>query len=294
MLRGLCHRLRDWVLTNPRLILLTFLTFLALPASITKADNGGQAPSVGQTAQALADRLAIEQEARRRAGLLLDYLRLHQNDLLPGMSPLAGFAAAISQPTQMLGHYAREAGDYLEMDSWGAALGLDGAMPDLSALRGLADQPTARDLSGAWVTPDYHHKGFLPTHDVVKLGFTAREHFADDFVRVETHPFVGENWVHGGGIYGATLTMSFGKTPVIPKNKIQAVAALNDNRDTGGWGRISMGFVGGQSDLTDHGKGFDLHGEVRFTENLALHSGVRDNGDATANYIMLRWRVGLD
>ncbi|MBV8061600.1 MAG: hypothetical protein JO253_08780, partial [Alphaproteobacteria bacterium] len=48
-----------------------------------------------------------------------------------------------------------------------------------------------------------------------------------------------------------------------------------------------------ESELTDHGKGFDLHGEVRFTENLALHSGVRDNGDASANYVLLRWSMDL-
>ncbi|MBV8548224.1 MAG: hypothetical protein JO126_02065 [Alphaproteobacteria bacterium] len=246
---------------------------------------------MGQTTQALADRLALEHEAKQRAGYLLDYLRLHQNDLVPNMSPLAGFAAAVSEPTQILGHYAREAGDALEVNSWGGALGLDGMMPDLTGLSGLMDQPRDNDLSGTWMTPGYHHRGFLPTHDAIKLGMTGREHFMDDFVRLEARPFVGENWLHGGGIYGATVSMNFGQSPVMPKNKLQA--AMNPVRDTGGWGRISMGFVGGESELTDHGKGFDLHGEVRFTENLALHSGVRDNGDASANYVLLRWSMDL-
>ncbi|MBV8060647.1 MAG: hypothetical protein JO253_03875, partial [Alphaproteobacteria bacterium] len=130
---------------------------------------------MGQTTQALADRLALEHEAKQRAGYLLDYLRLHQNDLVPNMSPLAGFAAAVSEPTQILGHYAREAGDALEVNSWGGALGLDGMMPDLTGLSGLMDQPRDNDLSGTWMTPGYHHRGFLPTHDAIKLGMTGRE-----------------------------------------------------------------------------------------------------------------------
>lgn len=285
MTRGHSHKIRSRVLTNLGMALLTFFLFL----QTTYADD---APTAGQVTHALADRLALQQEAKARAGLMLDYLRLHQHDLFPAMSPLAGFAASLNQPAQIIDHYAHEAGEALEIDSWGAALGLEGTMPDFSAFTGLVDQPTAHDLSGAWITPNYHHKGFLPTHDALKLGLTAREHFADHFVRVEAYPFVGENWVRGGGIYGATLAVNFGQTPIVPKNKLQAAAS--HFRDEGGWGRISMGFVGGQSDLTDHGKGFDLHGEVRFTEQLTLHTGVRDNGDNTANYILLHWGLKLD
>ena len=92
-------------------------------------------------------------------------------------------------------------------------------------------------------------------------------------------PYYGQNWLRPEGYYGSEFAVSLARGGI-------------DDPMKESWGKVAIGFVDGSSQVLDHGHGFDLHGELRFNDQLALHAGVRENEDVSSgSYLMLRWKL---
>jgi hypothetical protein len=139
----------------------------------------------------------------------------------------------------------------------------------------LIQPPTPGEGQAFWLTPGYHHKGFLPTHDAMMMSFNLRQHMFDDRVQVDMRPFYGQNWVSTNGYGGAEIGFNLSRTGAAQP-----------------WGRIAVRYVEGDQDLMDQGHGIDMHAELFFDDHLSLHAGVRENEESQlGNYAMLRWKL---
>ena len=136
--------------------------------------------------------------------------------------------------------------------------------------------PDEENLSGNLSTA-LHHKGFLPTHDVLMLGVGAGHSLVDHKLQISARPFYGQNWRSLQGIWGGQVTVDIAQRP-----------------DGLPWGKIVAGYTGGNPTLTDGGRGIDVHGDVDLTEGWKLTSGLRqDSTTGDSNYIMMRWKIDL-
>lgn len=121
------------------------------------------------------------------------------------------------------------------------------------------------------LAPDYHHKGFM--NDAVVMGVSARQNVWEDKAQVEVRPFWGQNWHSSDNYWGAEV-------------------ALNLGQQKFSWGRIAVRYTQGDESLIDRGQGFDMHGEMNFTDHLSLHTGVRENGNSDlGNYVLVKWKL---
>lgn len=123
----------------------------------------------------------------------------------------------------------------------------------------------------------YHHKGFLPTHDALVLGGTYTHTMDAGKIRLDLKPYYGQSW-HGLSHYwGGEMTLDLAK-----------------RADDLPWGRVTLGYVSGKENLTDHGTGMDLHGDLDLTEGWTFTSGVRQDPYASdSSYVLLKWKLGL-
>jgi hypothetical protein len=138
--------------------------------------------------------------------------------------------------------------------------------------------PSVGDARSYWLSYGYHHKsGVLPFHDAMVVGFNS-QHSVTDGLQMELHPYYAQHCVGLNGYYGTEASLALGS-----EDKSQP------------WGKISLGYVNGDSSLSDHGNGYDLHSEVNFNEHLSLHAGVRQDEETDlGNYMMLRWKLVED
>ena len=154
------------------------------------------------------------------------------------------------------------------------------ATPSPAAASGTAAFTTQNDSDDMPmdVGSNIHHKGFLPTHDAMVMGVGVSKKVLSDKLQLTAHPFYGQNWRAVQGYWGTEMALNIAKQP-----------------DGMPWGKIAIGYVGGNEALTDHGRGIDVHGDVDLTEGWKFTSGVRQNSaDGNSNYVMLRWKLKFD
>ena len=246
-------------------VFLTFFLAVLSPYAVHCAENAGlpviQAPNFEKPLAAAQSELE-----KQRLDQALSYARHQAMGLLPALPHMSlGIPGWLTNNFGMM------------------SLGLeDGSAGDDGALRGLSQEfaglmhaPATDQAQALWLTPGYHHKGFLPLNDAVTLGANLRHSFWDKAVQVNLHPFYGQNWTNSDSYWGSEFTLSFGE----PKNPTLL-----------GFGKISLRYDNGQSAIMDHGRGFDMHSELSFDEHFSLNGGVRKNEDASlGNYLLLRW-----
>lgn len=141
-----------------------------------------------------------------------------------------------------------------------------------------AMQEDSSDLPPMHIAGNFHHKGFLPTHDAAVMGIGLGQNAFDNKLQFTAHPFYGQNWRSLQGYWGGEMAMN--------------IAQREDGMP---WGKIVLGYVQGNDALVDNGRGMDLHGDVDLTEGWKFTSGLRQNSvDGNSNYVMLRWKMGFD
>jgi len=231
----------------------TFLTLtlaILLTATFTHADS---LPS------------AAEIEANKeRASEAMAYVR---HEAFQGMSILPGEAREALSWFSGSWHPMQMAGDDEE-----TIPAVGGAVP--------AQSQALRDASSSesWV-PDlasnFHHKGFLPTHDAMVLGLGMQHSLFDNKLGLTGRPFYGQSWHSLHSYYGGEVAMDI------------------DKRDDGmPWGKIALGYIQGNDSMIDHGTGVELHGDVDLTRGFKFTSGIRQNSaDGNSNYMLLRWKL---
>jgi len=125
------------------------------------------------------------------------------------------------------------------------------------------------------VSSNYHHKGFLPTHDAMMMGVGAGQNILDNKLQFTARPYIGQSWDSLRHYWGTEVAMT--------------VAQHSDGLP---WGKIAVGYVGGDEALTDHGRGMDLHGDVDLTHGFTFTSGMRQNSiSGDANYVLVKWKL---
>jgi hypothetical protein len=136
--------------------------------------------------------------------------------------------------------------------------------------------PTADTSEATWLLPDYHHnKTILPFKDALEMGFSARRSLWNKQVQFDVHPFYGQNWLSANGYIGTEVSLN-----------------LRSEEAPQPWGKISMGYINGDSNLMNNGRGYDMHTELNFTNHVSLNAGVRnDDVNDVGNYVMLRWKI---
>lgn len=244
-----------------------FLTLCILftPASAPHADNGTTIISVPVIADRPMNGSPMEEaEKRQRLKLLLDYMRKEGPDLVPGLSGI------IRSPF-------RSVGRVFGMDSI-SELGDEAGflIPLFQPVATMMTPPSLDEAQALWLSPEYHHrKGILPFRDSLILGVNFRQQAWNDRVQFDVRPFYGQNWVSTDGYWGTEFGIS-----------------LKRKEASDPWGRIALRYTDGASALVDNGHGFDMHTEIRFDKNLALHAGVRESGNSDlGDYVLLRWKL---
>lgn len=143
-----------------------------------------------------------------------------------------------------------------------------------SSLSGLPAAPKSDDDAVDLIV-NYHHKGFLPMHDAILVGAAFKQNIVAHKLDLTARPFVGQSWNSLRNYWGAEMTLD--------------VAQKADGLP---WGKISLGYVGGNDKLTDHGTGIDLHGDIDLTSGWKFTSGIRqDSADGNSNYMMVKWKM---
>jgi hypothetical protein len=244
-----------------------FLTlfFFFLQTSIVLAADDETASASPVTADQPADSPYDDIDKTHRTAMLWQYVRQQMPQWAPGLNqtlraPL-GWAHALG--TDLGGDASADAGN-------------NRYVPPV--FEPLADvmQPPANDAQGMWLTPGYHHMGFLPFHDVMMAGMDLRRHMFGGGMHFDFKPYYGQNWTSLNGYGGARFDV-----------------ALLRAGESQPWGRIGLGYTEGASYLMDRGHGFDLHAVLRFTDNLNLRAGVRDSQSSSdiGNYAIMRWKL---
>lgn len=246
-----------------------FTFFVLTPFRAAHSADTDTAPLITPTssAQSQQDTPLNDDEKHYRIQQMLHYVRSEVPQLLPG---LPGY---IRDPAGWALNGVRDVRDELglEHDAGGGTSMIASITDPVAAMIGAPD-PAQREAM--WLTPDYHHMGFLPTHDAMVFGIGMRHTMLDDRVQVQIRPFFGQNW-HGPENYGGS-----------------ELSVNLSTRDGKPWGKIAVRYTEGDPDMLDHGHGTDLHAELRFNDHLALHAGVRQGDDASlGNYVLLRWRL---
>ncbi len=202
-----------------------------------------------------------------RLGLLLDYVQKEA----PGWAP--GLRDAIHAPMNWTRNGLASAGRTFGFGGDGDSDDEEGLLSPI--VRQFLQPPSPGARQAFWMTPDYHHKGFLPIDDAMVMKFNFRQHAFSDRVQLDFSPFYGQNLMslngYGGAEIGINLNRSGAKEP---------------------WGRIAVRYTQGDQDLMDQGHGIDMHAELRFTDRLSLNAGVRENEETQlGNYVLLRWHI---
>ena len=238
-------------LTNAEIRQAAFLTltlFLVLASRLSLADP---LPAI-EAAQENADKI--------RTSEVTSYIRqqaLHGASMLP------------SEARQVMGWFS---GNWRAVNVSGDD---DDAMPTTGG-QGLTQ--STPDDSSIGLTSNFHHKGFLPTHDAMMIGAAYKQNILDDKLQLTARPFIGQSWHSLRDYWGSEVSLNIAQHP-----------------DGLPWGQISMGYIGGNESMTDHGRGIDLHGDVDLTNGFKFVSGMRQNSDlGDSNYVMVKWKLDFN
>jgi len=208
---------------------------------------------------------AVEIEAnRQQIGEVSDYIRKQG---MQGISLLPGEARQVIGWFSSGWHPMRMFDDDDPSDAQSAPI----------AQQALTDTPNVPDEKLADLAGNIHHKGFLPTHDAAVMGVAFKQNIVAHKLEATAKPFFGQSWHSTGDYWGGEAGLD--------------IARHDDGMP---WGKIALGYVGGNDALTDHGRGMDLHGDVDLTEGWKFTSGLRQNSwDGNSNYMMIKWQMGF-
>ena len=212
-------------------------------------------------------------ETNRRLSIVTNYLRQQAPAMMPALPE------AIRAPARWaMDSWSSIHSTFSGLDTSGLADGGTAIAQFLAPVSNIMRPPSDSTDSAIWVTPGYHHKGFIPTHDAMVLGFNTRNRVMNGTVQLDTHPFVGQNWHSSESYWGVESTLALAQPTTKPNGKP--------------WGKISLRYLNGDRALMDHDRGFDMHTELRFDDHISLHAGVREDiGSGVGNYVMLRWQL---
>lgn len=246
-------------------VLLTLFFFAVFPIHALSAGD----PYSPRYASAMD---ASEQSAQRNA--IITYARQEATNWVPNLSDTfrgpATWALSGFQATRNL------------FDFGLSSLDDDGvSSTDAHAVTRLMPPTATHDDDNAWLasTTYHHHNGILPTHDAMMMGAHAQQGLLDHYMKIDLHPYYAQNWFSERGYYGTELALN--------------LASPADTESVSKpWGKIVLGYTNGDERLTDHGRGINLHGELRISDTISLNSGVRQNDlSDTGNYVLLQWKL---
>jgi hypothetical protein len=251
-----------------------FLSVL-IPFQACRAATDETAAQSGYTSTPDGQDTPLANETKMsRKSQLLNYVRAQVPIWMPGLP------SYIRDPGSWALGQLREVRDELGLDP-----GIGGEEVSMMSsltqpVMAMMQSPGPEQTEAMWLSPDYHHKGFLPFHDAMVMGFGMRHAVMNDRIQVEVKPFYGQSWHSFSGYGGAEISVN--------------LRGFGIGSDSGQpWGKIAVRYIEGNPDMLDHGHGTDLHAELRFTPHLALHAGVREDGDSggLGNYAILRWQL---
>jgi hypothetical protein len=251
--------------------LLTFLFAIALPNYVHSNDISSD-PSVNRTSYVMpsfngVSASALDPQQQLKLDQAVSYARHQAVGLLPSLPHMSQIMP------DWLGGGSSLPDTNLTVDADEEESTLDSLSRQFS---GLMRPALDSDPQALWVTPGYHHKGFLPLNDAMVMGVNMRHSLFSRDLQLDLHPFYGQNWHNSDAYWGTELGLQLG-------------AGRDGN---GGWGKISLRYDNGQSALMEHSRGADLHGEFRLSEDVSLHGGVReDQNSQLGNYVLLRWTL---
>ena len=246
-------------LTIARPCLLVFLTFIFIVPHTFHFARADDSTTWGQ-GNAFSDPLADE-ERSQRMHLLINYLKTKETNLVPSL------------PSEL-----RDIAGWLKSGSQFGSYNLADENPNPIPYK-TGSQPLAgtspESGEAFWFSSSYNHKGFSPMHDAMMLGVNLKHHLWDDGPQLNIHPYVGQNWHNIDNYWGTEVALDLGGS------------------DTSkGWGKIALRYDNGESNLTEHGRGMDMHSEVDFSDHFSLNAGIRqDYMSDIGNYVLLQWKI---
>jgi hypothetical protein len=202
-------------------------------------------------------------------GLLINYIRAQVPIWLPGLP-----VSSIATPNSLMLSGLRSIRSQLGADDSG-----DQNEPTIAATltppESMLQMPSLTEPEALWLTPDYHHKGFLPFNDAMIMGVSLRRSLLEGHVQMDFHPYYGQNWISTRGYYGQEIALNVSEK----MGPIQG-------------GKIAINYIVDDSNLSDHGHGINLHGDLKFSDTVGLQAGVRENDNAQlGNYVMVKWTL---
>lgn len=253
--------------------LFVLVVFIAISGSVhaqTRINDNTSQPFVGINRQS---QLA---EDKRRLKLSLKSLR----DTVPKVLPHAPLM--LRNPQAWLLSMAPSMDGVLPS---GASIPSTGFTEEIvRPLLKIVSPPPQTSPHALWVAPDYHHEGFFPNHDAIIMGFRSRHTLADTRMHIETHPFVGQNWLRDESLYGVEIALRFMETPRALKDSPSSPPSAK--------GHLVIRYSQGDKDLTKDNHGFSVVGDYQFTPNLNLHAQIRqDTSGNRDDRVMLMWTI---
>ncbi len=265
---------RIHALTEEQFRLGVFLTFLIISLFSTRVLHAatdmtfGYTPEYGNMmALAIVSPLA-NNDRHEKSVLMVSYLRKQVSAMMPGLPDV------LRDPQGWLRNGMHDIGSGLT----DFVSGDDATSSETSPLTsgGNTQLPVMRQEETLWVTPGYHHKGF--TNDALTVGFTLGRNLFDNRLRLEMSPLYGQNCISARNYYGNKITANFKDTP----GPIQSA-------------KIEIGYMSGNQDMIDQGRGIDLHSEIKFNDQLGFQAGIRQNETSQmGNYALLQWKIQLN
>lgn len=220
---------------------------------------------------------AVEASDRsERIKLLVDYVRKEGPGWMPGLPSFlrdpGGWALGNLKSVQH--ELSLGLGFSFGIDAKG--INDDGVMTSvIQPVAALMQPPPETQSQAFWLSPNYHHKGFLPVNDALIMGMNVRHRVWGNRMQLDLHPYLGQNWHNSDNYWGTELSLG-----------------LRESSTGQEWGKIAMRYNNGNSAVMDNGRGFDLHADMKFNEQLSLTAGVQKNPDSSnSNYALLRWKL---
>lgn len=208
------------------------------------------------------------EERHQKYKQILDYIRKEAPGWVPGLK------SVVSSPVTWVESQLGLEGYHLS-NTVGSDSHMTAFLPPVSLQ---SDPSSETDGQTLLLPPQYHHKGFLPTHDALMIGVSSHNAAMDNAVQFGIHPFCGQNWMGQTGYWGTEIEMGFGGDPGHPADRP--------------WGKIALRYTNGDHMLMDNNRGYDVHSEINLAENVSLNSGIRQNDSSIfGNYVLLRWKL---
>jgi hypothetical protein len=258
------------------LILTLVVNFTYSPAHATEISSDQRILNNYRSSFNSNDSVMNKTDKKERLKLVVDYVRKELPSQLPKMPNLPSF---IRDPEQWVVKRFNSIGAGFS-GMWDSTGGDDVVVSVIKPVTALMKDPGEDVTQALWLAPEYHHKGFMPTHDALVMGVKARHEMLDERMKINVHPHIGQNWHSAENFYGADMTIDVRGTR----------DALDGKRHK--LGSISISYNNGDRHLIDKSRGFDMHSEFDFTDHISLTAGISSgSSDSLGNYVLLQYKL---